>query len=145
MRNTRGFSLLELIVAIGLSLIVLSASYGAYSGISRADDVERHRERITIAANSAMSRIQQDIRRASSVRASGTTMVAQTSSGTIVYRAVASGLERRVGASRSVVNSLAASFRQSGRGVDVSVWAREEVHRRAVRVDLNCFVTPRNS
>lgn len=144
MRSKNGFTLIELIFTMGLSLIVLSAGYRAYFSVTRADDVERHRERITITANSAMDHIREDIRMAGSARVSGDSLILGTSRGEIVYRGMRSGIERRVGSTRSTFKGVTASFKQSGPGVGVSIRARENIHRRTIRVDLDCFVTPRN-
>ncbi len=145
MRSTNGFTLIELIFTMGLSLVVLSAGYGAYFSVTRAEEVERHRERITITASSAMSHIQSDTRTACSARVSGGCLTLRTASGNIVYRSLRSGIERRTGPRKFIFKGTVASFRQSGRGVDVSIRAREYVNRRTIRVDLDCYLAPRNS
>jgi prepilin-type N-terminal cleavage/methylation domain-containing protein len=142
----KGFTLLELIFSMGLSLIVLAAGYGAYFSFSRADDVERSREMVTIAAHGAMSRIKQDIRASSAATASGSTLSLRTSDGRVTYRSRSngSGIDRIGPSSRSFLKGATASFVRRGGGVDVSVRASTKIHRRAVRIDLNSFVMPRN-
>lgn len=45
MRDARGFTLLELLVAVAVGVIVLASIYGVYTGVSRARDrVERRSE-----------------------------------------------------------------------------------------------------
>ena len=146
MKSNRGFSLVELIFAIGLSMVVLAAGYSAYFHLTRADDVERRREQVTASAHNAMARIKQDVRASSSARASENVLSLSTSSGPITYRNLpnGSGVERHTSSSRGRLNGASASFQQSGRGVNVSITAHETIHRRAIRVDLNCFVAPRN-
>lgn len=146
MRRDRGFSLIELIFALGLSMVVLAAGYSAYFNVTRADDVASRRERATISAHNAMSRIKEDIRASRSAIASGSTLSLSTAGGSITYRNLpdGSGIERRTSVSRGILKGATASYTQSGRGVNVSVKARANMHRRAIRVDLNCFVTPRN-
>ena len=145
-RCRAGFSLLELTIALGLSLIVLAAGYSAYFSVTRADDVERRREMLTTAAQNAMERIKQDIRSSSAATASGATLVLAATDGPVTYRnrAGGAGIERNAGRRRSLFKGAMAAFSQSGAGVDVSVEAGAKVHRRLIRVDLDCFVTPRN-
>ena len=142
----KGFTLLELIFSMGLSLIVLAAGYGAYFSFSRADEVERSRELVTIAAHGAMSRIKQDIRASGGATASGSTLSLQTPDGRVTYRSRSngSGIDRIGPRSRSFLKGATASFWGSGRGVNVSVKASAKVHGRAIRVDLSSFVMPRN-
>ena len=142
----KGFTLLELIFSMGLSLIVLAAGYGAYFSFSRADDVEARRELVTIAAHGAMSKIKQDIRASGAATASGSTLSLQTPEGRFTYRGRSngSGIDRIGPSSRSLFKGATASFAQRGRGVNVSVKASAKVHGRAIRVDLNSFVMPRN-
>ena len=146
MHTRKGFSLIELIFSMGLSLVVLAAGYGAYFSINRADDVERRREEVTISANNAISRIKEDIRGANSASVAGHALTLNTVDGRIAYRNLpdGSGIERRTSAMHSVLKGATASFVQSGRGVNVSTKARAKIHGRAIRVDLNCFVTPHN-
>lgn len=142
----RGFTLLELIFSMGLSLIVLAAGYGAYFNFSRADEVERSRELVTIAAQGAMSRIKQDIRTSSAATASGSALSLHTSDGRLTYRSRSngSGIDRIGPGRHSFLKGAAASFAKNGRGVNVSVKASAKVHRRAIRVELSSFVMPRN-
>lgn len=142
----KGFTLLELIFSMGLSLIVLAAGYGAYFSFSRADEVERRRELAVIAVHGAMSRIKQDIRASSDATASSSTLSLETPDGRFTYRnrANGSGIDRIGPSSRSFLKGATASFAGSGRGVNVSVKASARVHGRAIRVDLNSFVMPRN-
>jgi|GEM_PF-1372396 len=144
--RSKGFTLLELIFSMGLSLIVLAAGYGAYFSFSRADEVERRRELVIIAAHGAMSRIKEDVRASSAAAASGSTLSLQTPDGRVSYRSRAngSGIDRITPGRRSFLKGATASFAGSGRGVNVSVKASAKVHGRAIRVDLNSFVMPRN-
>ena len=142
----KGFTLLEFIFTIGLSLIVLAAGYGAYFNFSRADDVERSRELVTIAAHGAMSRIKEDVRSANMVAAFGNAMALNTSESRISYENLpnGAGISRMTRHSRSLFKGATASFVQRGKGVNVSVKASAKVHGRAIGVDLNSFVMPRN-
>lgn len=146
MKNNGGFTLLEMIFALGLSMVVLAAGYGALFSFSRNDEVERTRERSTISAHDAMSRIKQDIRQSSSAAVSGAALTLSTADGVIVYRNLAdgSGVERRANSMRSVFKGSTVSFAQNGRGVQVSVRSSANTHRRAIGVDLDCYVMPRN-
>lgn len=142
----RGFSLLELIFSMGLSLIVLAAGYGAYFSFSRADEVEARRELVTIAAHGAMDRIKEDVRAANLVAAFGNAMALNTSESRISYESLpnGAGISRMTRHSRSLFKGATASFAQRGRGVNVSVRASAKVHGRAIGVDLKSFVMPRN-
>ena len=145
-RRRGGFTLMEAVFAMGLGLIVLAAGYSAYFSVTRAEDVERRREMLTTAAQSAMERIKGDIRASSAATASGSTLVVKTSDGIVTYRnrADGAGIERISGRGRSVFKGAIASFAQDGAGVDVSVRVDAKVHGRVIRVDLDCFVVPRN-
>lgn len=140
----RGFTLLEATFAMGLGIIVLAVGYGAYFNVTRADDVERRREMLTTTAQSAMARIKQDVRSASTMTISGSALVLGTADGPVLYRNSPRGIERVSGRSRSRFADVKASFRQNGPGVDISINARANTHGRVIRVDLDCFVTPRN-
>lgn len=142
----RGFTMLEMVFSMGLSLIVLAAGYGAYFGFCRADDVERSRELVTIAAHGAMSKIKQDIRASGAASASGSTLSLQTPDGRVTYRSRpnGSGIDRIESRRRSFLKGASASFASRGRGVDVSVRSSAKVHGRGIRVDLSSFVIPRN-
>ena len=140
----RGFTLLEATFAMALDLIVLAVGYSAYFSVTRADDVERRREMLTTNAQSAMARIKQDIRSSGGATAAGSTLTLATAAGPVVYRNSPGGVERLSGHRRSRFADVKVSFRQNGPGVDVSINADASIHRRVIRVDLDCFVTPRN-
>jgi len=140
----KGFTLLEATCAMGLGLIVLAVGYSAYFSITRADDVESRREMLTIRAHNAMEHIKRDVRSATGVSASHTILTVATVDGPVVYRSSVRGVERIAGRRLSRFPDTSASFAQDGAGVEVSVNARANVHRRVIRVDLDCFVTPRN-
>lgn len=142
--SRRGFTLLEATFAMALGMIVLAAGYSAYFSVTRADDVERRREMLTISAQTAMANIKQDIRAASRAAASGSTLTLATADGPVIYRNATRGVERITGHRRSRFSGATASFAQNGPGVDVSIKADANVHGRRIRVDLDCFVTPRN-
>lgn len=145
-RTQRGMTLLELIVSMGLSLIVLSVGYGAYSTFTRADDVERQREQLTLTAQNALGRIKEDVRSASTISASGGTLALASAGKKITYNNLTkgSGLERKATRGRCLFKGVAAHFTKTGSGVTVSVTARAKPHRRAIGVDLNSFVAPRH-
>jgi len=139
-------SLIELIYAIGLSLIVMSVGYSAYASFARADDVERQREQLNLNAQVAMGRIKQDIRSARAVSGFGSTLILATADDRVEYRNLptGSGLERRSQHGRYLYKSITAGFSSSDGGVNVSIKARTQVHRRAIGVDLTSFVVPRS-
>lgn len=140
----RGFTLLEATFSMALGLIVLAVGYSAYFNVTRADDVERRREMLTTTAQNAMSRIKQDVRSSSRATASGSTLTLTTADAPVIYRSSPDGTERLSGHRRSRFSGVRASFAQDGPGVNVSIRARANTHGRVIRVDLNCFVTPRN-
>ena len=141
-----GFTLLEATFAMGLAVIVLAVGYGAYFNLTRADDVESRREMLTASAQRAMARIKEDVRASGAASVSAGTLVLRTRAGTLVYRnrADGAGIERILGLRRSLFKGASATFARSGAGIDVSVRADAKVHRRLIRVDLHCFVMPRN-
>ena len=144
--DRKGLTLLEMTFVMGLSLIVLAAGYSAYFSVTRADDVERRRETLTASALNAMAHVKEDVRSASEATASGSTLTLATTDGPVTYRGAAhgTGIERIAGRRRSLFKGATASFARSGAGVDVSIKSRAKVHGRMIRVDLDCFVTPRN-
>lgn len=144
-RSQRGFTLIEMIVSMGLSLIVLSVGYGAYYSFSRADDVERTREQLNLTAQNAMGRIKEDVRSANLVRAFEDTLVLNTTESRIDYtsRPHGTGVKRMSRHGCCLFKGVSARFTESGRGVNVSVMAGAKVHRRAIRVDLKSFIVPR--
>lgn len=135
---------MELIFTMGLSLIVMAASFSAYFSITRADDVERRREILITTANNALGRIKEDVRSAESVSASGSTLALGTSDGRVTYRTQGANVQRIARHGRGLYKGVTASFSQHGAGVEVSVNGAQIVHRRALRVDLNCFIAPRS-
>jgi Tfp pilus assembly protein PilW len=140
----KGFTLLEATFAMALGMIVLAAGYSAYFSVTRADDVERRREMLTTSVQSAMAHIKLDIRAASRAMASTAALALATADGPVTYRNSARGIERISGHRRSLFKGATVSFAQNGRGVDIAIKAHANVHGRMIRVDLDCFVTPRN-
>jgi len=144
-RAQRGMTLVELIYSIGLSLVVMAVGYGAYASFARADDVERQREQLNLTAQNAMGRIKEDVRSASAIAASGSTMALSMAGDRVEYRNLprGSGVERRARHGRCLFKAVSATFSRSGGGVNVSVKARAKTHGRAIRVDLTSFIVPR--
>lgn len=142
MKTRGGFTLIELLFAMGLSLIVLAVGFSAFFNISRADDVERTREQLTITSNRAMDTIKEDVRAAESFSALGDSLVLNA----ITYSNLpnGAGIERLTQHGRSPFKGVRASYKQHGRGVDISIKAHKKVHGRVIRVELHSFVTPRN-
>jgi type II secretory pathway component PulJ len=138
-------TLIELIYSIGLSMIVMMVGYSAYASFMRADHVERQREQLNLTAQNAMARVKEDVRSASAVSASGGSMLLNMAGDRVIYRNLpgGSGVERRASRGRCLFKDISAEFSRSGEGVDVSVRARSQVHRRAIRVDLESFIIPR--
>ena len=142
----RAFTLLELTFSMGLGLIVLAVGYSAYFNVVRADDVERRREALATTALEAMNTIKQDVRAAGLVAPLGNTLVLNTTDRRITYRPMprSTGILRLTSHGRREFKGVKASFSGSDGGVNITIQANERIHGRVIRVDLDCFVTPRN-
>jgi len=143
--DRRGISLTELIFALGVMLIVLCVGYRSYFGLTRADDIEKQRESITLTVQNAMSRIKEDVRAASAVSVTGSSLTAFGSGFHVTYHSLpGGGLDRVIGTGHFIYKNVNAAFTRSGSGVDVALSAKTTAHGRAIRVDLQTFISPRN-
>ena len=143
--SRRGMTLIELIYAMGLSMIVLAVGYGACTGFAKADEVEAKREQLNLTAHSAMARIKGDIRSASAVSASGHELTLATPDGRVRYATSPGrkGLQRISQHGQYLFKAVTASFSRQDSGVNVVLRARALTHRRVIDVDLTSYIVPR--
>ena len=147
MANRRGFTLLEILVAMAISAIVLTAGYRAYFLAMQTQDVETARESAIFTLTTAMSCIEHDVRSASSLSVSPNSLTVAGREGRIVYTySPGIGLEKTVGQGHRMYKGLTARFsRGEGRkGVNVELRWDSKVHKRPVRMEVTSYVVPRN-
>jgi len=139
-------TLLEMIVASGVSLVVFAVGYGLYTRVTRLDEVEARREAMTLTVQNVMSRVKQDVRAAQSAACSRGSVTLATGHETITYRTLTdrSGVERLRSDRRAVYRGLTAEFEASGTGVNVTLRSLAVVHRRPIRIEITSFIRPRN-
>lgn len=142
--DRRGFTLIELIVAIGLSLVVMGVGYQIYFGALRQQDIESTRESMTVTVYDLMSRIKREIRSSGSVNASAATLTMNAGGRRIVYRATAAGVERTEGRGKRLYPLVAGRFSPDEGGANIELKSQKQVHRRAIRVEASGFAVPRN-
>ena len=143
--TNRGFSLIELIFAVGLGLAVMAVGYRAHVGVQRMHDIESRRESMTLNVQNAMTKIKRDIRSASSVAATGDSLVID--SGRITYRSTSRGVERTTSDGRGAIPGVKASFETGSGGepgAQVTLRAEDTVRRRPIGIEVTSFISPRN-
>ena len=141
--NRRGATLLELVFAIGLSLVILSVGTKTYFAVARADEIESRRESAMLTAQNLMARIKKDIRSGSGLRASGNSLTITARGRQTTYKSGKDGVARLTCGARSVYHGIAASFSPSGHGAGINLVATDRVHRRPIHVEISSFASPR--
>ena len=147
MTHRRGFSLMELIFAVGLGVVVMAIGYKAYVGVTRVHDIESRRESMMLTVQNVMAKIKQDTRSAASVSGSKSSLVID--GGRIVYSNLpdGAGIQRAAGRGRATFEGPVAEFsivRQPASGVNVTIRSEKTVHRRPIRIEVTSFISPRN-
>ncbi len=143
--TNRGFSLIELIFAIGLGMTVMAVGYRAHVGVQRMHDIETRRESMTLNIQNTMAKIKRDIRSASTVAATGDSLVID--SGRITYRSTPGGVERITSSGRATFQGVKARFKAGSGGAfgaDVTLRAEDTVRRRPIKIEVTSFISPRN-
>jgi prepilin-type N-terminal cleavage/methylation domain-containing protein len=147
--NQRGATLIELIVAMGLAGIVVTAAYQAYISSVRIQEAEVRRESMTLTVQNLMHRIKQDVRASRHAVARGGTLELNKAGKNVTYRSLpgGDGVERTAGRGRMVYRFVTADFSENGngvRGVNVRLRLNAIERGRKVRVDVSSFISPRN-
>lgn len=144
MTHRRGFSLMELIFAVGLGVVVMAIGYRAYVGVTRVHDVESRRESMMLTVQNVMAKIKQDTRSAGSVSGSKGSLVID--GGRVVYSNLpdGAGIQRAAGRGRATFEGPVAEFSISRPGVNVTIRSEDTVHRRPIRIEVTSFISPRN-
>jgi type II secretory pathway pseudopilin PulG len=144
MRN-RGFSLIELIFAIGLGMAVMAVGYRSYVGVQRMQEIEDRRESMMLNVQNAMSQVKRDIRGASTITATGGSLVID--SGRIKYHSNPAGIDRVTAKGRYTLRGVHAEFKESPRaapGAGVVVRAEDTVRGRPISIEVTSYISPRN-
>ena len=144
MRN-RGFSLIELIVAMGVGAVVLAVGYRAYVDVLRMQDVENRRESMMLAVQDAMRNIKTDVKSGAALAVTANTLVID--GGRVVYRTKPDGIERKTSDTRRTFEGAQAEFKPGPNrlpGVSMTIRAEDMIHRRPIRIEVAGYVSPRN-
>ena len=144
--TNRGFSMIELICAIGLGMVVMAVGYRGYVGVGRMHEIEERRESMMLNVGNALGQVKRDVRGASNVTATGGSLVID--SGRIIYRSGNAGIDRITASGRGTIPGMRAQFNASPKGahgVSVTVSAENTVRGRPIRIEVTSHISPRNS
>lgn len=146
MKQNRGFTLLETIVATALSVAVLSVGYSMYIGVFKAQNLANQRESMMLSVQNVMSQIKRDVRSSGSVSGNYNTLILD--SGKVSYKSLSDniGIERKSAShAKRIYNGVSAEFGLGSGGVSVKLRSNAKVQRRPINIEISSFITPRNN